>query len=143
MSNLKIAITKPNALQNLSSPVRILGLAFMDNINIDALDQKKYTREQLLAPRRHYERAFLRKRNGSRYSEAVFLYKNAANQKAHRDVVRVFLQDLPANAVKSRVSDSQYTVLTLKLNIFLLSKCFDYKKSRHFLFYRTGFIAPY
>ena len=58
-------------------------------------------------------------------------------------MVRVFLQDLPANAVKSRVSDSQYTVLTLKLNIFLLSKCFDYKKIRHFLFYRIGFIAPY
>lgn len=56
---------------------------------------------------------------------------------AHRynrtaDLVRVFLQDLPANAVKSRVSDSQYTVLTLKLNIFLLSKCFDYKRIRAF-----------
>lgn len=32
-------------------------------------------------------------------------------------MVRVFLQDLPANAVKSRVSDSQYTVLTNNKNI--------------------------
>ena len=47
-------------------------------------------------------------------------------------MVRVFLQDLPANAVKSRVSDSQYTVLTTKLNIFHLSKCFDYKRIRAF-----------
>lgn len=49
-----------------------------------------------------------------------------------KHMVRVFLQDLPANAVKSRVSDSQYTVLTTKLNIFHLSKCFDYKRIRAF-----------
>ena len=32
-----------------------------------------------------------------------FLQKNTANQKARRDVVRVFLQGLAANTVKSRV----------------------------------------
>ena len=37
------------------------------------------------------QRDFLRTRSGSRHSEAVFLYKNAANQKARRDVVQVFL----------------------------------------------------
>ncbi|MBE5040955.1 hypothetical protein [Ructibacterium gallinarum] len=91
------------------------------------------------------DRAMVSKEVSELFKSVLFSYKETPAIHGLQGflMVRVFLQDLLANAVKSRVSDSQYTVLTLKLNIFLLSKCFDYKKSRHFLFYHTGFIAPY
>ncbi len=51
---------------------------------------------------------FLGKRSGSLTSAAVFSAKKTRQAiKACRDVVRVFLQDLAKNAVKSRVFDSQ------------------------------------
>lgn len=91
--------------------VRILVRVFLQDLTKNAV------KSRVSVPKAHSQKGdsdsepsvpFLRIRKSSDMSELCFFTKKQSKRyKACSDVVRVFLQDLTKNAVKSRVSDSR------------------------------------